>query len=70
MKKAEIIFPVLLCFAMAFGACTKCTVCTKFDVSTGEEIVEEYCGDGKQVNDFEKEWASKYDSLGGYCLRK
>ena len=56
-------------FACTIGACTKCTVCTHIDQNTGEEIIEEYCGTGKQVTDFENEWAANYDSLGGYCAR-
>ncbi|MBK7109314.1 MAG: hypothetical protein IPH61_09365 [Bacteroidetes bacterium] len=70
MKKSALISMLLVCFALTLGACTKCTVCTTFDLTTGEEIVEEYCGTGTQVTDFEKEWSINYDTLGGYCARK
>jgi len=69
MKRLIIILAVLFSGAALLSSCEKCTVCTNFDLATGDEIVEEYCGNGTEVNNFENEWAEKYDSLGGYCQR-
>lgn len=69
MNKFLFLFALLIITAFGISACTKCTVCTHPDLITGEEITEEYCGSGKQVTDFENEWAANYDTLGGYCAR-
>ncbi|KRP11211.1 MAG: hypothetical protein ABR95_09510 [Sphingobacteriales bacterium BACL12 MAG-120813-bin55] len=69
MKRLVLVFSALLLTAGFFSSCEKCTVCTNFDLATGDEVVEEYCGSGKEVDNFEAEWATKYDSLGGYCQR-
>lgn len=69
MYRFSFLFAVLFVIAFGIGSCTKCTVCTHPDLITGEEIIEEYCGSGQEVTDFENEWAANYDSLGGYCAR-
>jgi hypothetical protein len=52
-----------------FSACQKCTVCTYIDQSTGEEIIDEFCGPGKQVDDYEAQWVEDWILNGGYCRR-
>jgi hypothetical protein len=69
MKKLAILFSVMMLTAFGLSSCEKCTVCTHPDIATGEEVVEEYCGSGSEVTTFEDEWATNWDSLGGYCAR-
>jgi hypothetical protein len=69
MKRLSLAFVLLFSVAAIFSSCEKCTVCTNFNLTTGEEIVEEYCGSGSEVNSFEAEFEARYDSLGGYCQR-
>ncbi|HAE14399.1 MAG: hypothetical protein H6548_05605 [Chitinophagales bacterium] len=69
MKKLSLLFGVLFVAAATLSSCQKCTVCTHIELSTGEEVVEEYCGSGGEVGRFEDEWKSNWDSLGGYCTR-
>ena len=48
MKNQFLLFGVLF-VAATLGSCQKCTVCTHIELSTGEEVVEEYCGSGGKL---------------------
>ncbi|MFN0274221.1 MAG: hypothetical protein ACKVPJ_00625 [Chitinophagales bacterium] len=68
MKRTFYIFCLVATIAI-FPSCEKCTICTYIDQSTGEEVIEEYCGSEKQVSNFEEDFELDWINHGGYCLR-
>lgn len=69
MRRAFFVFSILFILSISFSACQKCTVCTHIDLVTGEEVIEEFCGSGTEVKNFEDEFLVDWDSIGGYCDR-
>ncbi|MBC8046573.1 MAG: hypothetical protein H7Y00_07240 [Fimbriimonadaceae bacterium] len=73
MKKLQFVFILILVAGSLLPSCTKCTVCTHIDMTSGEEVIDEYCAEGlsagKLVSDYEAEWAENWEFYGGYCTR-
>lgn len=65
MKKVFLILFTCILATGFFSSCKKCRVCEAYGPS-GAYVTQEYCGNNKQVNDWEDTWTSTYSYSYGW----